>query len=141
MNYISENHGLNDKELADFRFHCDLKRFPYVLVHGYNPIFEGKWILPCATGGECHSIGLINLGFKADDVEIRSYRYNYRFVFRPVTESKRQWPGADLNYEACTGCNRPMKLYDSLRLNKLLGYIEPKRVVKKMNLEGLDDFW
>lgn len=141
MTYISENHGLDERSLEDFKFHYSLKRFSSILVHGYSPLFEGKWIPTCATGGECHSIGLIKLGFDPNDVQLKRYTYNYRFVFRPTPENKTRWPGADMQYEACTGCDRPIQLYDSLRLNKLIGYIEPKRVIAPIDLEGLDDFW
>ena len=138
MSYISENHGLSDKELDDFKFRNDLSRFPSILVHGYNPLLEGQWIPACATDGQCFSLGLLKPGM---DPEIRSFKYFYNFIFRPANIDKARWPGTDLRYQACTGCNRPIRLYDAMRLNTLLGFTEPKRVIKKIDLEGLDDFW
>lgn len=138
MEYISPSHGLSDKELSDFRFHTELKRRP-VLVNGYSPLLETKYITPCATDGCCWTIDLVNKGFSGDF--LKPYTYNYQFRIQPTAYSKRQWPNCDLNYEACTGCNRPMRLRDAVRLNHLLGHKEPKKVIKHIDLDGADDFW
>lgn len=139
MTYISSNHGLSARELSDFKFHCDLKRYP-ALVNGYSPLMESAYIPTCATDGYCWTIDLVN-NRKFDPDFLKSYTYMYQFRFQPTTEAKRQWPNCDLNYEACTGCNRPIKIRDSVRLNFLLGHKEPKKKVKPIDLDGIDDFW
>lgn len=139
MNYISPNHGLSSKELEDFKFHCDLKRYP-LLVNGYSPLLELSYIPTCATEGYCWTIDLVNNQNFSPDF-LKSYTYMYQFRFYPTIESKRQWPNADMSYEACTGCNRPIKIRDSVRLNYLLGHKEPKKKIKPIDLDGIDDFW
>lgn len=125
---------------------------PLILPMGYSPALETEYIKPCINGCECSTIKsalrMKQNGYDIPDNLIEPRRYLYYFNWYPYRAPNRGKDGKqygvgyghkeDVKYLICTGCHKPANTYEANKINKVLGFKEPKRVVIPIDLGVFD---
>lgn len=124
----------------------------YILPLGYSPALEPKYIAPCKNSCECSTLKSarrsLKSGHEIPDNLIESRVYLYDFSFFPRNKPYRGKDGKqygvgygykpDVSYKVCTGCQKPANTYEANKINKVLGFTEPKRVIIPLDLGVVD---
>lgn len=116
----------------------------HILPMGYSPALETKYITPCETDSQCSTLRYFNYtkskGWDTDSLPIESRRFLYWFNFYPMRNKNLNTSAheEDCRYLICTGCHKPTNAAEANKINKVLGFEEPKRVVIPIDLEDFD---
>lgn len=113
--------------------HLDLA---YILPLGYSPALETEYITPCKTGCECSTL---KSAYAGTIVEPRRYQYDFSWLpyKREMTKGPHPHPTrvTDCSYLVCTGCYKPATTYDSMKINRVLGFEKPEYKAIAMDLD------
>lgn len=116
----------------------------YILPLGYSPALETEYITPCKNGCECSTLKSARRwakdGFEIPGNLIEPRRYQYHFSWLPykrlpIKLHPFNTRKIDCTYLICTGCHKPATTFDANKINRVLGFTEPKYEAQTMDLD------